>query len=77
MNGPAVATLPGPAYPTGPELARIVSAWPSLPESIRRAVLALGPPNPTPLAGEYGAAVPGGALADGGHEYPDPPSVGG
>ena len=30
-----------PAGPTDPDLARVVAAWPELPEPIRRAVLAL------------------------------------
>jgi hypothetical protein len=32
---------PTPARPTDPDLARILKAWPTLPEHIRRAILAL------------------------------------
>jgi hypothetical protein len=32
--------LPGPAT-TDPELARVLDAWPHLPENVRRAILAL------------------------------------
>jgi hypothetical protein len=32
---------PAPTCPTDPDLARILDAWPNLPEHIRRAILAL------------------------------------
>jgi hypothetical protein len=38
-DGPSPVALP--VAPTDPELARIVAAWPDLPDAIRRAMLAL------------------------------------
>ncbi len=41
-QGPAALTRPLPnAADADPDLARVVAAWPGLPEAIRRAVLAL------------------------------------
>jgi hypothetical protein len=39
--GPEITLADGPAAPTDPDLARVVSAWPDLPPHIRAAVLAL------------------------------------
>jgi len=43
ISGNSLATdaLPDALNPTDPELARVVEAWATLPEQIRRAVLAL------------------------------------
>jgi hypothetical protein len=35
------ACAPACATPTDPDLARVVAAWPALPDAIKRAVLAL------------------------------------
>ena len=46
--------LPDAQAPTDPDLSRVITAWPNLPEPIRRAVLALVTPS-TPA----GAELPG------------------